>query len=1329
MACFLQEDRIHFYDIDDLTEVRLRKHTIYLPLSMDKEGFTTLNSTEVENLTWFDKLNHESWGIHSDVLHSLPLTSCCEDMSEVEIVRLFDYLQKTIRSHCGCHCWLQDTDLLLSTMDGSVLYINFTQNKVKVLHYSEITENKLHACTITCMSVNINGLYAAKYNGDFVFVPEFLEEWNETKMFSLSQYPLYTKFLPDFTDLIIITEKNEILVYSLLSNKLTCLSFGNVEDSVVGIYVPNELYIITAKTNGIIEAWQIKNGIQQFETNIGDKVTTMEGSTLLPLALIATYSSYLYIVDASESGMLRTLEILRPCEKPITHICIQNYGKLALLLSEDNKLFILSILPTKNFSLLGYTILIYEIKDMSLFSNGLEDVSYVFLLCWPKQGIVKNTTILTFELPNDFEDKFNSYWKDESGILDFDVLKQKEISVDNIASNIIVHHQFGVFLTVISENDIQNMPDILDYLFPGNISRSLNVPFDIGNSRLIISPSNNAILIANCKGEMCLWLVNDLETYYILDISTYAKGNEIPFIKFTATEDALIIGSQNGDVACYDLLLLTKGNVSDWIIKCESTVSQERNQLISRESKTARDDKITPWDVIMIGKLNEKYLRKLEVKRISVYQRMFLLAEELETLTNENSLLPEEYQWGNEEFILEDKPRENLINEKESTITCYEKYLSDQLNDGLKIISDMKQQCIDNMLQTGNILESLSKGRSLYNYSILNIPEYTKSQIQKAFKTSQVEKCLKNLMLGKENTEIEDSLNFDLLEFDEIKEKIGTELRKEIFLMQTKEERINYTYILQYIIFQKRLAFNRNFQKLLEFKKETVNIVKANNLQIKETAKILGEEHAIWELDEVTECLEIKLHPTEEEIEKNSPLKLEEESKISKGIAGYFLEDQWLQALLSPTDAEAQQKLKKMKRDAISRMKKEIDKLNKNSLEKFHYYESYHERIVDEKLKWDLDILQEELQLFLIIFCTSNQKQMKTGYLFLRNCINQLKMSLKMVESQKIDINALISKMKKVQENLNKEAKLIDSEVLSLSKLSRNKHAFLEAYTKRPRIKAIEETLDPNEVSFKPEYSDFQEINSIKYKPPRVPMNLWRDLCWFREKKVKIEGMIDQVIIDHNKYSRSKEDINNFLDKLRASILVKSVFSRCMHEKVLDSFIEVPIVYCGNSSQLETEFPNKLAFNLSTFIKKRHIEALNNVMRTEGDENLQALQKKEMTENQIKRNVLKLKCITLQQRDLRIDIETIFSLPMGREVQNAIQDPKGFGPHIKINELEKSHEQEKGEIQRHTQNALDNISRAKTRMENLRRGMNQRLKEIEKLKGNLHELSKLGDKK
>ncbi|GFQ97691.1 cilia-and flagella-associated protein 43 [Trichonephila clavata] len=1329
MACFLQVDRIHFYDIDDLTEVRLRKHTIYLPQSMDKEGFTTLNSTEVENLTWFDKLNHESWGIHSDILHSIPLTCCCEDMSEVEIVRLFDYLQKTTRSHCACHCWLQDSDLLLSTMDGSVLYINFSQNKVKVLYYSEITENKLHSCTITCMSININGLYAAKYNGDFIFVPDFLEKWNETKMFSLSQYPLYTKFLPDFTDLVIITEKNEILVYSLLNNKLTCLSFGNVEDSVVGVYVPNELYVITAKTNGKIEAWEIKNGIQQSETNIGDIVTTMEGSTLLPLALIATSSSYLYIVDASESGMLRTLEILRPCEKPIIHICIQNYGKLALLLSEDNKLFVLSILPTKNFCLLGYTILIYQIKDMALFSNGLEDVSYIFLLCWPKQGIVKNSTILTFELPNDFEDNFNYYWKDESGILDFDVLELKEIIIDHIALNIIVHQQLGVFLAVIPDNDIQNMPEILDYIFPDNISRSLSVPFDLANSRLIISPSNNAILIVNCKGEMCLWLVNDSKTNYILDISTYSKSTEVPFIKFAATEDALIIGSQNGDVACYDLSILTKRNVSDWIIKRESTVSLERKQLFSRDSKIVRDAEMIPWDVLMIGKQNEKCLKKLEVKRISVYQRMFLLAEELETLTNENSLLPEEYQWGNEEFILEDKPREDLINEKENSITCYEKYLSDQLNDGLKIISDMKQQCIDNMLQTGNILDSLSKGRSLYNYPIVNIPEYTKSQIQKAFKKSQIEKCLKDLMLGKEYIEREESLNFDLLEFKEIKEKIGTELRKEIFLLQTKEERIDYTYILEYIIFQKRLAFNRNFQQLLEFKKETVNIIKANNLQIKETAKLIGEEHDIWELDEVTECLEIKLHPTEEEIEKNSHLKLEEESKISKGIAGYFLEDKWLQALLSPTDAEAQQKLKKMKRDALSRMKKEIDKLHKNSLETFQYYETYHERIVDEKLKWDLDILQEELQLFLIIFCTSNRKQMKRGYVFLRNCINNLKVSLKMAESQKTDINALISKMKKVQESLNKEAKLTDFEVMNLSKLSRNKYAYLEAYTKRPRIKSIEETLDPNEVSFKPEYSDFQEINSIKYKPPRVPLNFWRELCLFREQKVKIEGMLDQVIIDHNKFSRSKEDINNLLDKLRASILVKSVFSRCMHEKVLDSFIEVPIVFSGNSSQLETEFPNKLAFNFCTFIKKRHIEALNNAMRIAGEDNLQALQKKEKAKNQIKRNVLKLKCITLEQRDLKIDIETILSLPLGREVQNAIQDPKGFGPHIKINELEKSHEQEKSEIQRHMQNSLDNISREKARMENLRRGMNQRLKEIEKLKGNLHELFKLGDKK
>ncbi|GFS99577.1 cilia-and flagella-associated protein 43 [Nephila pilipes] len=1330
IACFLQVDRLHFYEIDDLAEIQLQNITIYLPLSGDKEGLTLLWCWELGKLRWFDKMNHDTWGNHSELLHSLPLKACCKDMSDIEIVRFFDYLQKTVRSHCSCHCWLPESNLLLASMGGSVFHINFSQKKVKVLYFSELTENKYHACTITSISVNINGLYAAKYNGDFIFIPDYLKEWKETKMFSIVHSPLFMTFSPDFTDIIILTEKDELLAHNLLDNSLCCLQIGIDNHTVVGVYVPNELYVITAKASGKIETWNIANGIQHSETNINHNVTTMDGSILVPIFLVATCNSYLYIMDASVSGILRIIEILRPSEKPIIQIFIQNYGKLALLLTSNNKLFFLNLLPTKHFNMLGYIILFHEILDMALFSTGLYDMNYVVLLCWSKRGNEKSNCILTFELPEDFDENFNDYWKDKSGMLDVDILKQKEIAIDHISSSITVHRHFGIFLTIVSEKKVLNIPETLDNAFTTSVSeKSCNVPFDLDKSSLIISPSNNIILTVNCEGKMCLWVVNDPDTRYIFDISTYTTSNEIPFIKFSAKEDALIIGSSSGDVSCYTLPSLMRENLNDVLSKCEKLMSVEKRQLLGMEAKMKGDQEMIPWETLMVNKLNEETLKILEVKRITVYQRMLLLSEELETLTKENSLLLEEYQWGNEEFVTDDKLREDLVKEREENVTHHKEYLLDKLNTELKFIDNMKQECVDNMLERGNILQSLSNGRSLYNYSIPHIPEHIKLQIQRAFKVFQVEKCLRHLILGNKNIEIQEGLNFDSLDSDEIKEEICTEMREEIFLMQTQKERINYTYILEYIIFRKRLAFNKYFQKLLKRKKETVNKVKANDIQIREIATVIGEQREIWEIDEVTESLETKLRPTEEEINENSHLKSEEESKISKGIAGYFLEEEWLQTLLNPIVTEVHQKMKKLKRDTISRMQKEMDKLLKNSFEALSYYETYHERVIDEKLEWDLNILHDELQLLLLIFCTSNRKLMINEDSFLIENINNLKMELKIFESRKASIEALLSRMEKVRESLNKEVSVIDSEVFNLSKLSRNKLAFLEAYAKRPDRKPVSETLNPFEDLIMLEFRDFQKINSLKYKPLRVPINIWRDLCSHREQKAAIEERLDHVNTDYNKFSLKKLEIKRVVNNIRASILVESVFSRCMNEKIVESIIELPIVIFGNSSQLEVEFENKLGITSWIFLKKHHIKALNNLIRIEGEHNLQALMRKEKAENQIKRNSFKLKCIILEQRDLRIDIETILNLPMGREVQNAIQDPKGFGPHVKINELEKSHEQEKSEIQRHIQNILYNITHTKNRMENLRRGMNQRLKEIEKLKGNLHELSKLGDKK
>ncbi|KAF8781451.1 hypothetical protein HNY73_011842 [Argiope bruennichi] len=244
-------------------------------------------------------------------------------------------------------------------------------------------------------------------------------------------------------------------------------------------------------------------------------------------------------------------------------------------------------------------------------------------------------------------------------------------------------------------------------------------------------------------------------------------------------------------------------------------------------------------------------------------------------------------------------------------------------------------------------------------------------------------------------------------------------------------------------------------------------------------------------------------------------------------------------------------------------------------------------------------------------------------------------------------------------------------------------------------------------------------------KNPRGFHEYWKELAPERKRRMRKNQGGD---FDFSKLDKKRNEIKNWQSDLRAFILVKSVFFKYMHEKELECNVEMPLVTSITSEQLETEYPLKLAFNHLIFIKRYHVEALNSVISIAGENKLELLHKTATAKNQIQRNVTRIQNINLELRDLKTDIQTVLNTPLGREVLNALQDPMGFGPHVKIQEVEKTHKQEKHDIERQMQNVSKNINNIKMRMQNLHKGMSNRMKEIDVLKGKIAELRNLGDK-
>ncbi|KFM59554.1 WD repeat-containing protein 96, partial [Stegodyphus mimosarum] len=1284
-ACLRQSERFHFYEIDDICEeVQLRKRTVYLLLKDEKVGSKNLTDKDVWNLNIFDKMSPELWGIHSELLHKVPLNVICEKLHEANLINFNDYLNKKSRLTSTCYCWTANRDILVACTNGTILKILHANLSMETVHIFEVKD--LNKDLITGMTLNSKYLYIIK--GNDLFLISDLQEWNLVKRLSLNEPVICTKFSPNFQQLLFTMQSGSLLIHEAIeeTNTDVCCLVSNMSSTlVVGIFVKDSTYCVTAKACGLIESWELSKGAPSSHINIDEALCCMKGSPSSSIVLIAARNTHLYIIDVSRTDNMKVIHVARPCETNMQIISCDIWGRYAILVSNDHKAFIFNILPSIGFYILGYYLFEHAVLDLTIFSDKREEKSTVLLLCERKDDKRGTSNyIVSFDLPDDLSMSYKNYWADESGIFSKTALNLKETDLEERYSSIVVHHKFGLYLYIPSSMAIQNIPFHFNLETDNMSTVTYNKVTDTSDQcQLVLSPNHKLILCAGQKGKICAWQIPDFQMCYMIDhpINDRSK-NHIFNIEFSLDGTSYIYGGSNGLIVCCGFfpksIELEQCLWLDYLRKKR----KEENNILSKLSVQVRNI-LLAWDIEQINVLNADVytnLRKQKEKLEDIFQN---IQRKTESLVKENSLLPPEHQITSEEFIFDEELKEQLLAQRTEILANHQTVLDEKVAKNMKLVENIKEECINNMLVKGKILKPLRDGRRLYNYSIPKITIEEKKEIDHAFRTFSLQKCFRDISDETKILDIKEHLSFNETAENQNKEEIGSELLQEPFQLQSREERINYAFIIKYIILKKRLSFNKLFENLVELRKNTVNSIKSDNSRLKEILSMLQKEQELWDPEEFDESLSFSFGITDEEIQAACKLRSKQESEKPKGIADYFLKDEWLLKQKVTQKKKFQPKLKK---EILGRLKKESDKLLKHVNELVENYNTAHENLVDDKLQMDLNINQDELQIFLLHFSVANNILFKKWEVKYQNYISSLRFQDAEYNPRIEALVNSITRSEKMVKSLEYEAVALDEEVEHLSKISRNKIAFLAAYKERPKMKINETTLDPYKqqgclVSF--DYAKmFEDLNRKKHRPPKVPPQAWKQLCIMRGKRAFLEQRAQTCWQEVKANISEKDRLGEMRKNLQSEIEQKEKELKSLHLKRLKCTYETAMVFSIKNSDLEMPYPDSLDFRQAMYIRKSHLEAINSMICNAGDVKLDILKKIAKTNFHLERNQARLRKMDLEIRDMMSDIETIKSIPLSKDVQKIIHDPKAFSPEAKIDALEKSAQMERNEIEK-----------------------------------------------
>ncbi|KAL7063544.1 hypothetical protein AAHC03_0933 [Spirometra sp. Aus1] len=203
------------------------------------------------------------------------------------------------------------------------------------------------------------------------------------------QYPItHLSMSPTFNKMLVVRDNGGLYIYKMLRVD-GILQQIDLQKNVMGCHNPfvgvgvvtvgRQVFCVSADTEGAVCLWNTGNGLKVGEMIFEERALCMRALPGIPVVLVGLSSGHVQFVDFSVPDAPRLLRSIRFYKKPVRGIFTDQHGDIIVITAKDEKIFLVSGDPGRNFEPLGYLVSHNDICSVA-FSRGRKGIIYVAMV-------------------------------------------------------------------------------------------------------------------------------------------------------------------------------------------------------------------------------------------------------------------------------------------------------------------------------------------------------------------------------------------------------------------------------------------------------------------------------------------------------------------------------------------------------------------------------------------------------------------------------------------------------------------------------------------------------------------------------------------------------------------------------------------------------------------------------------------------------------------------------------------------------------------------------------------------------------------------------------
>ncbi|XP_041644785.1 cilia- and flagella-associated protein 43 [Cheilinus undulatus] len=1273
-------------------------------------------------------------------------------------------------------CWTAKSELYVGCVEGFLLLVDPESLCVSVL-YNPTTADaipELRQSNFQSLTLNKNGLIAVGRDGVVLCMQFKGTQINITQTWQLEGHVTTAMSSPDHEKLLLCSNTGQFCMLTPTSDEIV-----KVLDVLSGNFMAAALLhtdsniCVSVRESGDLQLWS-SDGISLGSLSLQAQVTSLACCPIAQYAAVGTVLGNVLFLDLNREQQPRLVHQVHLYNSPVNHIVFDKEGRYLFTGASDFLVYVLDAKPSNKFSVIGYTDVPGPVLSLSSQTIRTTGEVKVLALCSEQEGNNhKGKLLALLTLPT--KELSGPDCVDRNGCLSSNILKVSRYEVSHPLESCVLG--LGEFFAYCHKRKtIQQFQLPQDTDTPSNEKVQLKPEKEVkghplGPASLILSPHNLWLASTGRDGLLRLREISSMERFIELQCHSCRLGG-VRSVSFSADSRTLLTaGFNDGSLLCTNLrnLGLDAGKIDDATLYSKSMglflkkiFIKENDVLIDlpdcgKESEKPEEMEVSiavesvdvteqedgsnillsapPSHLTWLESRREAIIKEENEKYSETKKNMKKTFKELrdtiQEMMRENDTLPEIERLELHEFNLDVEERKRLQAMVEQEVVRVKNEIEWEMLAKSYLRDVLKKECWDSMKVKGRAIKAFHSEHEVKNYPLRERTEKEEADLQRVQDLRKCEKaaCTPSSQKESSNTATankeEQREEGQRAESAAVAGSFSTHLGYsnpyvyDQFSLQTTEQRINQTILLQDVIYRIKTGFNADFEAVHRQKVQELSRVRDRNRHIREIMLELDVHETLWEpsltFGEWPERLltvddsEIKAEKyfTSEQKEEERK-KLEEQRRLAakgdnfrEGVLDDIMDGavevkkvNVLKLEIPPPEfvltkaaihwteeekrvyKEYEKKTKDLNEEKEryrKSLESEIKKLQAATKEATERFDKNLKQLFEKKLKCEMTLYQEELKITYLVYSVLIEGEM-------RNREQELKLKLEKTVAYKDEIGEQLKKHEEEVELFHENYNTLLSEDKALDKEFRKEffnvpgsmvdHLY-KLFKRRPRVQKIRTQTDVNSNPFKDQrlcgslapdvlgkmLKAMEELDAPENMPEDLNRLIWEKFCLVRRAKVESEQKVKLNAL-------TLAEMQAFLQKRR-------VEDKALQQEIKNLSDELESLHKGRNhflmdtvvqillkpDQVEVSVTDMTAdYTDSVLYPKSVVQDLNRTIRTLGEQKIAAM----VECKDFRKGIIKLqwehKKMTMQIEDLNNKKRNIQRLQLNKEQQDYLDN-------------------------------------------------------------------------